>query len=190
MLNLNRRNYHNDLLHCSTHPWRMLPSGRLSYNLFFADRLESNQRHMDYKSKDSVITAADYVLPSETIARWLLHDATVITASLLTMMLFRIVSGLWDEVTPHYVNWVVVLQGNHRKDLYRHPQKGHEHSIRPARYGTKHISPTALAWVTGAGFEPANSGLWAQNDTTSPPRAKNRSNNRTTDRSLANIASD
>ena len=102
----------------------MLPSGRLSYNLFFADRLESNQRHMDYKSKDSVITAADYVLPSETIARWLLHDATVITASLLTMMLFRIVSGLWDEVTPHYVNWVVVLQGNHRKDLNRHPPRG------------------------------------------------------------------
>ena len=102
----------------------MLPSGRLSYDLSFADRLESNQRHMDYKSKDSVITAADYVLPSETIARWLLHDATVITASLLTMMLFRIVSGLWDEVTPRYVNWVVVLQGNHRKDLNRHPQKG------------------------------------------------------------------
>ena len=101
------------------------------------------------------------------------------------MMLFRIVSGLWDEVTPHYVNWVVVLQGNHRKDLNLHPQKGHEHSIRPARYGTKHISPTALAWVTGAGFEPANSGLWAQNDTASPPRAKNRSNNRTTDRSFA-----
>ena len=37
----------------------MLPSGRLNYDLFFADRLESNQRHMDYKSKDSVITAAD-----------------------------------------------------------------------------------------------------------------------------------
>ena len=163
----------------------MLPSGRLSYDLSFADRLESNQRHMDYKSKDSVITAADHVLPSETIARWLLHEATVITASLFTMMLFRIVSGLWDEVTPHYVNWVVVLQGYHRKDLNRHPQKEHEHSIRLARYGTKHISPTALAWVTGAGFEPANSGLWAQNDTTSPPRAKNRSNNRTTDRSLA-----
>ena len=59
-------------------------------------------------------------------------------------------SGLWDEVTPHYVNWAF---------FYDH--------------------------VTGAGFEPANSGLWAQNDTTSPPRDRNRSYYRTTDRGFA-----
>ena len=163
----------------------MLPSGRLSYDLFFADRLESNQRHMDYKSKDSVITAADYVLPSETIARWLLHDATVITASLLIMMLFRIVSGLWDEVTPRYVNWVIYyMHGNIRKDLNRHPE-GHNSIAYQLLWNEGFLSYGTCSFVTGAGFEPANSGLWAQNDTTSPPHAKNRSNNRTTDRSFA-----
>ena len=190
MENWNRRNNHNDLLQCSG------PS--LTDASFWKTELQSALQQIGWtRTNDTQITnRRNSLLRQPTMCypvkqsqgdfcmmqRWSRHH--------YIMMLFRIVSGLWDEVTPHYVNWVVVLQGNHRKDLNLHPQKGHEHSIRPARYGTKHISPTALAWVTGAGFEPANSGLWAQNDTASPPRAKNRSNNRTTDRSLANIASD
>lgn len=163
----------------------MLPSGRLSYNLRFS-RLVG----LEPTTPGLQIEGIRYYGNRPCATQWNNRKVTFAWCNgdhgiIIIMMLFRIVSGLWDEVTPHYVNWVVVLQGNHRKDLNRHPQKGHEHSIRLARYGTKHISPTALAWVTGAGFEPANSGLWAQNDTTSPPRAKNRSNNRTTDRSLA-----
>ena len=114
--------------------------------------------------------------------RWLRHH--------YIMMLFRIVSGLWDEVTPRYVNWVIYyMHGNIRKDLNRHPE-GHNSIAYQLLWNEGFLSYGTCSFVTGAGFEPANSGLWAQNDTTSPPRAKNRSNNRTTDRSLANIASD
>lgn len=81
MLYENRRNNHNDLLHCSTHPLRMLPLGSLSYNLRLVDWLDSNQRHLDYKSKEFVITAADYVMPLFFIPLSLQLEATLSSLS-------------------------------------------------------------------------------------------------------------
>ena len=168
----------------------MLPSGRLSYNLRFS-RLVG----LEPTTPGLQIEGIRYYGNRPCATQWNNRKVT-----------FALCNGDYgiiidNDVVPHRFRFMrrsntplrqlgcgLARQSSERR--LPTPAEGHEQSIRPARYGTKHISPTALAWVTGAGFEPANSGLWAQNDTASPPRAKNRSNNRTTDRSLANIASD
>ena len=122
-------------------------------------------------------------------------------------------SGLWDEVTPHYVNWAIFYffcKATFGKDLKRHPLKGtstahyqlvmarsilfprHLHVLRGQDSNVcarREQKPSLLglcrAAAKGALYEPANSGLWAQNATTSPPRDRNRSYYRTTDRGFA-----
>ena len=155
----------------------MLPSGRLSYNLRFS-RLVG----LEPTTPGLQIEGIRYYGNRPCATQWNNRKVTFAWCNgdhgiIIIMMLFRIVSGLWDEVTPHYVNWVIYyMHGNIRKDLNRHPE-GHNSIAYQLLWNEGFLSYGTCSFVTGAGFEPANSGLWAQNDTASPPRDINRSNN-------------